>query len=156
MTPPPPSQKLAGRILLAEDSPLNHRLISTLLTKAGAAVDIVENGQEAVEKAMAALASNPYDLVLMDIQMPIMDGYAASKALRKSGFKSPIIALTANAMIEDRQRCLAAGCNDFMTKPIDRTRLLILCNEWLTKSQTGIDFSLPFTASTQVSPHPGR
>lgn len=156
VTPPPPSQKLAGRILLAEDSPLNHRLISTLLTKAGAAVDIVENGQEAVEKAMAALASNPYDLVLMDIQMPIMDGYAASKALRKSGFKSPIIALTANAMIEDRQRCLAAGCNDFMTKPIDRTRLLILCNEWLTKSQTGIDFSLPFTASTQVSPHPGR
>lgn len=153
VTTPIPTLKLSGRILLAEDSPLNHRLISTMLTKAGAVVDIVENGHDAVEKATASLAS-PYDLVLMDIQMPIIDGYAASKILRSRGFKAPIIALTANAMIEDRERCLAAGCNDFMTKPIDRTRLLSLCDDWLTKSKSGYDYSRPIIPADRTSSHP--
>ena len=141
---PQPTTQLSGRILLAEDSPLNQRLIRTLLMKAGAIVDVVENGRDAVEKALlghctASTDSDSqsgagYDLVLMDVQMPVLDGYGAASELRRRGFDRPIVALTANAMIEDRQRCLSAGCDDYMTKPIDRARLLGICHDWLSGS----------------------
>jgi signal transduction histidine kinase len=117
---------LAGlRILLAEDGPDNQWLISHLLKKAGADVAVVENGQLLIAAAVAAREDGrPYDLVLTDMQMPVLDGYAAATRLRELGFTCPIIALTAHAMDGDRARCLAAGCNDYATKPIQKAALI--------------------------------
>lgn len=113
------------RILLAEDGPDNQRLISYLLTAAGAEVKIVENGRLAIEHALEAIEkSEPFDVLLMDMQMPIMDGYQAVANLRQQNYESPIIALTAAAQAEDRERCLEAGCNDYLTKPVNRATLI--------------------------------
>jgi len=115
------SSALQGlKVLLVEDAPINQILISRFLTGAGASVDLAANGVEGVRKALAG----DYEVVLMDIQMPEMDGYEATSTLRSQGYSRPIIALTAHALKEDRDRCLAAGCSDHLTKPIDR-RLLI-------------------------------
>ncbi len=113
-----------ARVLVAEDGTDNQRLIRALL-RPRADVALAENGAQAVAQALAALdAGEPYDLVLMDMQMPVMDGYEATIRLRESGYTAPIVALTAHAMRGDRERCLAAGCDDYLTKPIDRARLL--------------------------------
>ncbi|MEX2208700.1 MAG: ATP-binding protein [Myxococcota bacterium] len=118
----PPTRR--ARVLLAEDGADNQRLIRALL-RPRADVALVENGAQALAQALAALdAGEPYDLVLMDMQMPVMDGYEATLRLRESGYTAPIVALTAHAMSGDRERCLAAGCDEYLTKPIDRTRLL--------------------------------
>ncbi|MBN1510986.1 MAG: response regulator, partial [Phycisphaerae bacterium] len=100
---------------------------------AGAQVEIAENGQVAVDKAMAAWnsmpganADPPYDVILMDMQMPVMDGYEATALLRRKGYTGVVIGLTAHAMADDRQKCLDAGCDDYTTKPIDRTKLIQL------------------------------
>jgi CheY-like chemotaxis protein len=82
-------------------------------------------------------SANRYDLVLMDMQMPEMDGYSATRVLRDGGLEIPIIALTAHAMAEDRERCLQAGCSDFGTKPFDSLRLLKLCESWVQPSVAG-------------------
>ena len=116
------SVQLKGAILLAEDNPDNQRLIEFVLTKTGAKVVIANNGQEALDLA----SSEVFDLILMDMQMPVMDGYTATRELRKRGYKKPIIALTAHSMAGDRQKCLDAGCDEFATKPIDRNTLLPL------------------------------
>jgi CheY-like chemotaxis protein len=108
------------RILLVEDAAINQILITKFLTSAGARVDLAENGRLGVQKAM----SGNYSIVLMDIQMPEMDGYEATTTLRASGFNTPIIALTAHALKEDRDRCLGVGCSDHLTKPIDRKKLI--------------------------------
>jgi two-component system, sensor histidine kinase and response regulator len=116
---------LRGRILLAEDGPDNQRLIAHLLGKAGADVVVVDNGRRAVEAVLAARdAGQPFGVVLMDLQMPVMDGTAAMRALRAAGHAGPIVALTAHAMAEDRQRCLVAGFDDYASKPVERRKLI--------------------------------
>ena len=121
--------RIEGRVLLAEDGPDNQRLISYVLRKAGADVSIVENGREAIEAMQPsndgrAPGEWPFDVVLMDIQMPVMDGYEATRRLRKTGFRGPIIALTAYAMPRDIQQCLEAGCDLHLAKPINLDTLL--------------------------------
>lgn len=123
---------LNGRILLAEDGPDNQRLISIILKRAGAQVDIAENGEVAwrmLEEANAI--GTPYDMLLTDIQMPVMDGYTLAGKVRERGWQLPVVALTAHAMPEERQRCLEAGCKDFTTKPIDKRSLLTICQRWM-------------------------
>jgi PAS domain S-box-containing protein len=124
------------RVLLAEDGPDNQRLITFLLRKAGCEVFVAEHGQKAIEAVLAAEQSNaPFDAVLMDIQMPVMDGCDATRRLRENGFVKPIIALTAHAMTDDRQRCLDAGCDDYASKPIQPQQLIQSLATWLAKSR---------------------
>ncbi|MCY2993574.1 MAG: response regulator [Planctomycetota bacterium] len=138
--PPPPrgapaaagQVMLRGRILLAEDSLDNQRLLALLLRRAGAEVTVVENGQLAVAAAWAAHeVGQPFDVILMDMSMPVLDGFQATRQLRQRGYTAPIVALTAFAMAEDCQRCLMAGCNDYASKPIDRQKLLATVAPWV-------------------------
>jgi signal transduction histidine kinase/ActR/RegA family two-component response regulator len=121
--------RVEGHVLLVDDGADNRRLVRLILTRAGATVDLAEDGYEACLHMKDALSIGPdYDLVLMDMQMPGMDGYQTTGEFRRFGFRGPIVALTAHAMAGDRERCLAAGCDEYMTKPIDRQRLLALCS----------------------------
>jgi CheY-like chemotaxis protein len=117
---------LAGyRILLAEDGAYNQRFLCSFLEAAGAMVTIADNGHAAAILALQANATGmPYHALLMDMQMPIMDGYGASRLLRAENYPHPIIAVTALALIGDREKCLECGCDDFITKPVDRAELL--------------------------------
>lgn len=113
------------KILLAEDGPDNQKLISFILKKAGAEVTVAENGEAARQAAMRAMEIGLlYDVILMDMQMPILDGYGATRILREQGYSGPIISLTANAMEGDREKCISVGCNEHLTKPIDRRKLV--------------------------------
>lgn len=118
---PVSDQRLRGiSVLVVEDSFENQILVSHFLKKAGAEVALADNGQIGVDKALAG----SFDLVLMDIQMPVLDGYQAARLLRSHGYKKPILALTAHALKEERDKCIAAGCNDHLTKPVNREELL--------------------------------
>lgn len=114
-----------GRVLLVEDGPDNQRLIRFILQKAGADVTLAENGKLGLDAALSAqTAGNPFDLILMDMQMPVMDGYTATALLRESGYRGQIIALTAHAMKGEIDKCLSAGCDAYLSKPIDRKTFL--------------------------------
>jgi PAS domain S-box-containing protein len=120
----PLTAALAGlRVLLVEDGVDNQRLISLHLTRAGAIVEVLANGRLAVDRLISA-SSPVVDAVLMDMQMPVLDGYAATTQLRSLGYTGAVIALTAHAMPGDRQKCLEAGCDDYAAKPIDIKTLI--------------------------------
>lgn len=136
--PPEEPPQQTARILLAEDGADNRRLIRHLLQKAGYEVTIAENGREAWLNAIdSAAQGKPFDLILMDMQMPEMDGYEATRRLRQAGWVRPIVALTAHAAPEDRRRCLAEGCDGYLAKPIQRARLLDAVSEALQLESTG-------------------
>ncbi len=140
-----------ARILVAEDGPDNQRLITFLLRKAGAEVDLAENGQKAVEMVQAAQEKGqPYDLVLMDVQMPIMDGYTATGKLRELGFQGPVIALTAHAMKGELQKAKQAGCNDHLAKPFRKQQLLQTVARHLDAASPQTEQSSPKSAKTAV------
>jgi len=128
-----PTEGLKGlRLLLVEDGLDNQKLLSYILQKAGAEVQLAQNGREAVEifEALDVPSRPGFDLVLMDMQMPEIDGYAATGMLRDLGFKGPILALTAHAMEGDRQRCIRAGCQDYLPKPVSSRVLVEACQKW--------------------------
>ncbi|MCO6454955.1 MAG: response regulator [Pirellulaceae bacterium] len=115
------------RVLMVEDYADILLPVTYNLRKAGATVDVAENGLVAIERTVeAAQAGEAFDVILMDMQMPVMDGYTATRRLREQGYAGTIIAMTAHAMESDRQKCLAAGCDDYIAKPLDMQRLLRL------------------------------
>jgi CheY-like chemotaxis protein len=124
--------KLTGQILFAEDGLDNQRLIAFHLKMGGAQVTIADNGRIALEMIdKAAADGTPYDLLVTDMQMPEMDGYTLARTLRERGSTIPIVALTAHAMAEDKARCIAAGCDDYASKPVDKAKLLAVCAAWM-------------------------
>lgn len=128
---------LAGlRVLLAEDGPDNQRLFTYWLTRAGATVTSVSDGRQAVDALLGSPPTGmPFDLVLMDMQMPVMDGYQATRAVRSAGLGIPILAITAHASGDDRRMCLDAGCNEYLAKPVDREHFLDACARFALPSR---------------------
>jgi CheY-like chemotaxis protein len=115
------------RILMAEDNLINQRVGKLILQRAGLEVDVVSDGNEAVE----AHRLNPYDVILMDCQMPTMDGFEASRHIRQLDRPQPvIIAVTANALVGEREKCLSAGMNDYLSKPFHADQLVSLVKKW--------------------------
>ena len=135
---PEPTLSLRGaRVLLAEDNEMNQQIACELLGDAGLVVDVAQNGEEALRKVHSAR----YDLVLMDMQMPVMDGVTATQAIRRIARlrNLPIVAMTANARAEDRLSCLAAGMNDYLSKPIDPDVLWAMLLKWIKPRDGSLD-----------------
>ncbi len=133
---PQKNEPLNCKLLLVEDGVDNQRLISFLMKKAGADVTIAENGLIGVEKTTEAIEQGkPFEIILMDMQMPVMDGYTAAAQLRSQGIETPIIALTAHAMSGDREKCIQAGCSDYGTKPINKNKLIETIQKLLKTTQ---------------------
>jgi len=129
------SRTLHGRVLLAEDGKDNQRLICHILKKVGLEVAVAENGRIACQLAAASAdEGKTFDLILMDMQMPEMDGYQATRRLRQDGWRGPIVALTAHAMAGDRQKCLNVGCDDYLSKPIQRDAFLATVERHLSSN----------------------
>lgn len=132
-----------GKVLLAEDNPDNQRLISMYLKKIGAEVCIANNGKEAI----ALTGTDDFDLILMDMQMPVMNGVDATRQLRSAGYKKPIVALTANAMKEDMDNFFHAGCDDFIKKPVSRQHFIDTVARYMTPYKTEKENMTPITSS---------
>ena len=124
-----------ARVLVTDDMSINRQLVSVVLQHAGLTVDQAENGLDAVNR----VADHDYDLLLMDIQMPVMDGLTATRRLRDQGFEAPIVALTANVMQHHREQCATAGCTTFLTKPIDIDKLLDTIAEFLPTQNGSVE-----------------
>lgn len=127
------------RLLLVEDNHINQQVAMSLLEDLNLTCDVVENGAEAVKQLSKATDDAGYHLILMDCQMPIMDGYEATRSIRRGDAGStyqdiPIIAMTANAMKGDKEKCLMAGMNDYLSKPIDPIQMETTINKWLEES----------------------
>jgi len=136
-----------GRVLVADDNPVNQKVAAKMLEKLGCRVDVVGHGREAVEAATRL----PYDLIFMDCQMPEMDGYEATAAIRareSPGSRVPIVAMTANALAEDRARCLAAGMDEFLAKPVQFKDLSAVIGRWLTGPERQANPVAPTPLST--------
>ena len=131
--------QLKGTVLIAEDTPDNQKLISYHIHKTGASTAIAENGKEALEKALV----NEFDLILMDMRMPVMDGLEATEKIRASGYTKPIVALTANAFDEDVTNCREAGCDEFLSKPIDWGQFFQVLSGYLESASSDSDDELP-------------
>lgn len=143
---------LQGRILLAEDLPEMARLVQRTLAKTNLKLDVVDNGLLACERAMASkVAGRPYDLVLMDIRMPVMDGYEATRRLRKDGWEGAIVALTAHSMRGDREKCLEAGCDDYLSKPVSRTKFFQILERYLIQADSAVEETAQEVQSCQDS-----
>ncbi len=140
-----------ARLLLVEDNELNQEVAHELLTGAGFSVEIAGNGQEALDR----LQQSTFDLVLMDMQMPVMDGLTATRRVREQPqwAQLPIVAMTANAMEQDRQQCLAAGMNDFVSKPIEPEQLWTALLRWIPPRQSDASTIVP-RASARPTPSP--
>lgn len=154
--PPPPALEVAkgGRVLVVEDVAVNRVLAVRLLRKAGLVVDEAENGAIAVTKALA----EPYSVIFMDIQMPVLDGFEATRRLRSAGYTGAIVALTAHSVAGEREKCLEAGCDDHLAKPIDLVRLQDTLTRWMGEAATAapaIPSSLPARGHA-TSPHGSR
>jgi CheY-like chemotaxis protein len=121
--------------LLVEDNPINQKLALYLLTKAGYNVDVVDNGREAVEKFTAD--PEAFDMIFMDVQMPDMDGKEATRIIRSLGYNDiPIVAVTAQAMKGDKEKCMEAGMNDYISKPIKREIVFEMVKKWMLKKES--------------------
>jgi CheY-like chemotaxis protein len=145
-------KRLHGTILVAEDNPDNQRLITLNARRLGAELKVVENGELAVEAALA----HQYDLILMDMQMPIMDGLTATRMLRAKGYAGPIVALTANATSQDMQSCMNAGCDGFLSKPIERSRFSeMLCSYLKTNLEESVEQDFESVIPPQLLNDPG-
>ena len=127
-----PTGDRSWRILVAEDNQINQIIVVRMLERLGAQVDIVMNGQEAVDQ----IGQKNYDLILMDCQMPVMDGYDATRKIRSTGRAIPIVAMTANALAGDREKALEAGMNDYITKPLDKEIMREVLTRWLSSSSS--------------------
>jgi CheY-like chemotaxis protein/anti-sigma regulatory factor (Ser/Thr protein kinase) len=156
--PRPDQHALSVRVLLVDDAPDNRLLVTRVLQKHGATVDIAENGREGADRAWQAFtAGEPYDVVLMDIQMPVLDGFGATRELRERGYDRPIVALTANAQPSDLQQCREAGCDAHAAKPIDRVSLFRTITELSKRPNAGTaapggDAAVPYNNSSHDTP----
>ncbi|AVP95899.1 hybrid sensor histidine kinase/response regulator [Ahniella affigens] len=149
---------VGGHVLLVEDNPVNRQVAQRLLTLIGVSFEVAENGKIAVEKAVAGR----FDCVLMDCQMPVMDGYTSTRTMRKLEIegqvqKRPIVAMTANAMVGDREKCLAAGMDDYMSKPLNRNLIEQMLRKWLPPgAQSRVMESQPAAQSAARASAPSR
>ena len=159
-SPAQPPHRLQGRVLLAEDGPENRVVVAAYLRRAGLDVVIADDGREAVELARSNhAAGTPFDVILMDMQMPHLDGYGAASTLRGDGLTVPIVALTAHAMSDDREKCLVAGCTDYLSKPVNRNDLLATVHRHVSASpgagaaaQTAAQQPASLRSSVEVDP----
>ncbi len=131
---PGSSQPVPPRILMAEDNLINQRVGKLILLRAGFSIDLAADGVETLE----AHKKQPYDLILMDCQMPVMDGFEASREIRRLTLPQPaIVAVTANALVGERERCLRAGMDDYLSKPFQAEQLVAVVLKWITIRKDG-------------------
>ncbi len=141
---PVPASRGPARILVAEDHFVNQQLFKTILERMGHHVELAANGREALDAARG----HPVDLIFMDVQMPEMNGYEASEAIRRAGLTMPIVAVTANALKGERERCLSVGMNDYLTKPFKSKDVLPLLDRWLIAKSGGVANALESSAGS--------